>query len=256
MTLAEGHRPIGRQQVTDSLFAELNQQPLSRTVLDAVRNAIVSGKLKPGEQLVQSQIASQLGTSRAPVREALNRLEEEGLVINLPYKGTVVAPLTRQDIDELRSLRLVLERYAASLMIERITDSEIAEIEAIFQKMRDAANRGDSTALDLADLEIHTRICELSEHKLLFEVWKIYVTRYRRVLALRNKVNRDLHAIVDMHIELIDALRARDRVALDRFYDNHGVDVTRVLTETFPEYFEEDGPSAGVDNLTELHKED
>lgn len=224
--------------MTERLFAELNQQPLSRTVLDAVRNAIVTGRLKPGEQVVQSQLASQLGVSRAPIREALNRLEEEGLVRNLPYKGTVVAPLTRTDIEELRSLRLVLERYAASLLILDITDDAIEEIEEIYQRMRRAAADDDPSAFDLADLEIHSKICELSGHGLLFEVWQIYATRFRRVLSLRNKVNRDLVALADMHIPLLEALRNEDAEAIESFYSNHGVDVTSVLVNTFPEEFE------------------
>lgn len=232
--------------MSEPLFAELNQQPLSRTVLDAVRNAIVTGKLKPGEQVVQSQLASQLGVSRAPIREALNRLEEEGLVRNLPYRGSVVAPLTRADIEELRSLRLVLERYAASLLIEDITNEAIDDIEEIYQKMRRAASGDDSTAFDLADLEIHSRICELSGHRLLFEVWQIYATRFRRVLSLRNKVNRDLVALADMHIPLLEALRNQDADAIEAFYSNHGVDVTTVLVNTFPEEFESNASEDAV----------
>jgi DNA-binding GntR family transcriptional regulator len=146
-----------------------------------------------------------------------------------------VAPLRRRDIEELRSLSTVIERYAAHLMIERLTDADLAQLEQLYQCMCLAANRADMEALDEADLDIHTLICELSGHALLFEVWRLYATRFRRVLALRNSANRDLHAVADMHLPLIDSLRRRDRAGLDAFYDRHGADLSSVLTATWPE---------------------
>lgn len=217
------------------MFKELRQQPLSQSVVEVVRDAIIQGRLKPGEPLIQAQLASELGVSRGPVREALHKLEEEGLVTNTPYKGTVVTPLNRRDVDELRSLRTVLERFAAHLAVERLTDDGLEELEASYLRMKQAANAGDGVAFGLEDLAFHTKICDHSGHKLLFEVWQLYATRFRRVLALRNEINRDLHDVLEMHTPLLDAFREHDHDAIDAFYDRHGADLTAVLMETWPD---------------------
>jgi GntR family transcriptional regulator of gluconate operon len=217
------------------LFEELKQQTLGRTILDTVREAIITGQLKPGQPLVQSQIAGELGVSRAPLREALHKLEEEGLVINVPYKGTIVAPLSKRDIEELRSLRTVIERFAARLAIEQLTDDSLSEVEEIFSRMKDAADRGDPRAFTLEDLAIHTKICELSGHALLLEVWQIYAARFRRVLSFRAVFNRDLHDVLNMHVPLLEALRNRDSRSLDAFYADHGADLTAILTASWSE---------------------
>jgi DNA-binding GntR family transcriptional regulator len=230
------------------VFKELRQQPLSQSVVEVVRDAIIQGRLKPGEPLIQAQLASELGVSRGPVREALHKLEEEGLVTNTPYKGTVVTPLNRRDVEELRSLRTVLERFAAHLAVERLADDGLDELEASYRRMKQAANAGDRVAFGLEDLAFHTKICDLSGHKLLFEVWQLYATRFRRVLALRNEINRDLHDVLEMHNPLLDAFREHDHDAIGTFYDRHGADLTAVLMETWPDgsSVQTDGASAGT----------
>jgi DNA-binding GntR family transcriptional regulator len=236
-----GARQADDQEVERSLantkFESLTQQPMSHVIVERLSEAIVSGRLKPGAQIVQSQLAAELGVSRAPLREALNKLEEEGLVVNVPYKGTIVALLDRRDVEELRSLRLVMEQFAASLLIEHLTDDELSELEAIFEEMKRAAEQGNEALVDVADLKFHSKIFELSKHGLLFEIWKMYEKRFRRVMSLRNKVNRDLHKLVEMHVFIMDALRERDLDALKEFYANHGTDLTDVLVSTWPEEF-------------------
>jgi DNA-binding GntR family transcriptional regulator len=210
---------------------------MSHTIAERLSEAIVSGRLKPGAPIVQSQLAAELGVSRAPLREALNKLEEEGLVVNVPYKGTIVALLDRRDVEELRSLRLVMEEFAASLLIEHLTDGDLAALEEIFEEMKDAAERGVEEDFDVADLKFHSKIFELSRHGLLFEIWKMYEKRFRRVMSLRNKINRDLNKLVGMHVDILEALRKRDMAAIEEFYASHGADLTEVLVNTWPEEF-------------------
>lgn len=210
-------------------FSAVKQQPLSQTLLITLREAIISGHLKPGQPLIQSRLATQFGVSRAPLREALNRLEEEGFVKTVPYKGSVVAPLTHKDVDEIRSLRKMLEELAGQLIIERLQPDQLDEIEVIYQRMQHAADRGDSEAVDAEDLALHAKICELSGHSLLIEVWNRYANQFRRVLTFTNRVNQDLRLIVDRHEPLINAFRAREPEALRDFYMNHGTDLTAYL---------------------------
>ena len=210
-------------------FSAIKQQPLSQTLLITLREAIISGRLKPGQPLVQSRLAEQFGVSRAPLREALNRLEEEGFVKTIPYKGSAVAPLTHKDVEEIRSLRKMLEEFAGQLIIADLRPDKLYEIEAIYQRMQESADQGDIDAVDAEDLALHQKICELSGHSLLIEVWNRYANQFRRVLTFTNRVNHDLRLIVDMHQPLIDALRRRDREALHDFYVNHSTDLTAYL---------------------------
>ena len=218
-------------------FSQINQQPLSQTVLVMLREAIISGQLKPGQPLIQAKIAAQFGVSRGPLREALNRLEEEGFIKTIPYKGSAVAPLTRQNVDELRSLRNMLEEFAGQLIIANAQPQHLQEVESIYARMRDAAEAGDIDAVDALDLSLHQRICELSGHSLLIEVWNRYANQFRRVLTFTNRVNHDLQLIVTMHAPLLDALRVGDRASLHDFYQNHGTDLSAYL----PVNWQEDG---------------
>jgi DNA-binding GntR family transcriptional regulator len=210
-------------------FSFINQQPLSQTLVVTLREAIISGQLKPGQPLIQARLAAQFGVSRAPLREALNRLEEEGFVKTIPYKGSAVAPLTRQNVDEIRSLRNMLEEFAGQLIIVDLHQHHLDEIEAIYMQMQEAADRGEIDAVDALDLGLHQKICELSGHTLLIDVWNRYANQFRRVLTFTNRVNHDLRLIVDMHEPLINALRRRDREALRDFYENHGTDLSAYL---------------------------
>jgi DNA-binding GntR family transcriptional regulator len=218
-------------------FSLINQQPLSQTLLVTLREAIISGQLKPGQPLIQSRLAAQFGVSRAPLREALNRLEEEGFVKTIPYKGSAVAPLTRQNVDEIRSLRNMLEEFAGQLIIADLHQHQLDEIEVIYVQMQEAADREDIDAVDALDLGLHQKICELSGHTLLIEVWNRYANQFRRVLTFTNRVNHDLRLIVEMHEPLINALRLRDREALRDFYENHGTDLSAYL----PVNWQDDG---------------
>lgn len=127
----------GSTQMAD--FSLINQQPLSQTLLVALREAIISGQLKPGQPLIQARLAAQFGVSRGPLREALNRLEEEGFVKTIPYKGSAVTPLTRQNVQEIRSLRNMVEEFAGQLIIADLRQHQLDEIEAIYAQMQEAA---------------------------------------------------------------------------------------------------------------------
>jgi DNA-binding GntR family transcriptional regulator len=225
-------------------FSVINQQPLSQTLLVALREAIISGQLKPGQPLIQARLAAQFGVSRGPLREALNRLEEEGFVKTIPYKGSAVAPLTRQNVQEIRSLRNMVEEFAGQLVIADLQQQQLDEIEAVYAQMQDAADRGDIEAVDALDLGLHQKICEVSGHTLLMEVWNRYANQFRRVLTFTNRVNHDLRLIVAMHEPLLDALRRRDREALRDFYQNHGTD----LSDYLPLSWQDDGAWESSDN--------
>lgn len=217
-----------------ALFPSLQQSTLRMSALNAIRESILGGALQPGQQLVQAEIAAQMNVSRAPVREALRQLEEEGLVESLPYRGTFVSRVTRRDILELYSLRGTLESMAARLAISRCRDQDVAELEAIVIRMTEAANVGDLQALNIADVEFHTQLCILSDHRYLIRSWKTSTNLIRRILSFRNRLNTP-HVVVDMHRPIVEAIRNRDAVAAQRAIEAHCIDSGEALAARWPE---------------------
>ena len=150
-------------------------EPLvDRTVADRVaeriREAIHDGSFSPGTRLVERSVARELGVSHIPVREALARLTDEGLVDRLPRRGARVAELTRQELDEISSLRIVLEQLVARRVQERMTADAELELRAIADRMLQAAADGDVDLLVTLDQRFHERLWELADHELLNEL--------------------------------------------------------------------------------------
>ena len=147
---------------------------IDRTVADRVaeriREAIHDGSYSPGTRLVERSVARELGVSHIPVREALARLADEGLVDRLPRRGARVAALTPQELDEISSLRIVLEQLVARRAQERMTADAELELRAIADRMLRAAEAGDVDLLATLDQRFHERLWELADHELLTEL--------------------------------------------------------------------------------------
>lgn len=216
-------------ETVESIFSELRAAPLSEVALTAIRSAIMEGRLAPGEAINQVQLASQLGISRGPLREALRQLEKEGLVSHVPYRGTIVAPLTARSVAELQSLRRLLEGFALDQVLQHSDDADFDALEQIVHEMERFAAEGNAAELSHADATFHDSIFRLSRHDLLYSVWQTHLQQLHRVLALRNRLNPDLNALVALHVKLMQALRSRDRAAVMRCYEDHGADLALVL---------------------------
>lgn len=214
-------------------LTEIRGEPLGAVVLRSLREAIVDGRLMPGAAINEVQISRQLGVSRAPLREALRSLANEGLVASVPYRGAIVTPLTERGIQELQAFRRLVEVFASEQVIARAGDDEIDALEIIVAEMERCADAADLACMSAADVRFHTQIIELSGNGLLLDVWHSYSSRIRRALALRNQANSNLPSIVEMHRNLADAFRARDLAAVKRCYDNHGTDIAVALRHLF-----------------------
>jgi DNA-binding GntR family transcriptional regulator len=186
----------------------LNNRSLREQVLDALRDAIVQGDFRPGQTLVESELATQMGVSRAPVREALQILNTEGLLETVPYHGTTVRPLTKSDIEELYSLRSVLEVFAVRRIIAARNPTDETVLREHYQAMLAAAAQGDLKLLNEIDRRFHDDLIRLSRHQLLVSVWNAVALRVRQVMALLNKRNTDISQIAYNHLPIIDAIAA------------------------------------------------
>lgn len=181
------------------------QLTLVDSVVEAVRAAILSGRILPGERLVEAELARQLGVSRGPIREALALLSKDGLVINIPRGGKFVQGFTERLLDEIYSLRLLIEPYAAMRMLARLDSEGKARLETAVANIAEAAAVGDSHVLASQDIAFHDLIYDLADHDLLKRAWRENVAGKLQIL---------LHVTTLTLISLDDAER-QHRLLLD-----------------------------------------
>jgi DNA-binding GntR family transcriptional regulator len=204
-------------------------------IIDVLRDAVVSGELKPGQPLVETEIAARLGVSRAPLREALQVLHHEGLLETLPYRGTIVRNLSRADIEELYSFRALLETFALRRIIERADPNDVALLRTHFVAMLEAAEHGDVNAVNESDRDFHDALIELSGHRLLEQSWQTVSLRVRQVMALRNRQNRDLTRVAHNHTPIIDAIATGDLKRGEKLLDAHIASAGDLIAEMWEE---------------------
>jgi DNA-binding GntR family transcriptional regulator len=148
-------------------FSTIRRETLETQVYEALRKAIIEGRLARDERLVQDDLATQFGTSRIPVRDALKRLETEGLV-TLDERGSyVVSYFGSEDVEEIYGLRLLLEPYAAGKALDCMTASDLEELESIAQEMKAAAALKDIERYVQLNQTFHLSLYELSRQRRL-----------------------------------------------------------------------------------------
>ncbi len=189
---------------------QIRNMSIREQSLDTLREAILSGELKPGQALTEMELSRQLGVSRAPIREALRILNSEGLVETIPYHGTTVRRLTRADIEEIYSMRILLETYALERAIEDRDAAELRRLRDMVGGMVTAGDSGDLNSVNALDRDFHDALIEMSEHRLLQSMWLTVAMKVRQVMALVNRRNTDLTQIARNHLPLLDAMDAGD----------------------------------------------
>lgn len=186
------------------------------TVADVLRDAITSGNLQPGQKLTEAGIAEQLGTSRAPVREALRQLEQEGLVISYPYRGTEVLGVSQEEIEHvLVPVRVALEKYAFRKAMPRLEEADYQQLESVIASMESAASAGDTASLADEDIRFHETIVELSQQRHCLQIWRSIQPRVRAYFQRDAGYYAEPSKVALQHRELIDALRSGDPSRLD-----------------------------------------
>ncbi|HYO89108.1 MAG TPA: GntR family transcriptional regulator [Candidatus Limnocylindrales bacterium] len=208
--------------MSEPAIHHLNNRPLRERITELLRDAIISGEMRPGQPLIETELAAQIGVSRAPLREALQVLVQDGLVEMTPYRGTVVRKLTRTDIEELYSFRSVLEQFAIRRILqngEQVADAEV--LRAIYAAMFSAADAGDLRTINVLDRDFHDTLIDLSRHGLLHQSWRSVSLRVRQVMANRNRYNSDLRQIANNHLPIIEAIAAGDEATALLLMERH-----------------------------------
>lgn len=190
-----------------------NYKPLRDVVFENLRTAILEGNLKSGQRLMEVQLAEQLGVSRTPIREAIRKLELEGLVVMLPRKGAYVANMSFKDLIDVLEIRATLEGLAASLAAERRRDEDITELERVAKEFEVSVREANIDNVLKKDVEFHEKIFLMANNKKLYQLitslWEqvhrfrvTYVSNYEASLSLVDEHNRILEAIKSGDSEL------------------------------------------------------
>jgi DNA-binding GntR family transcriptional regulator len=238
----------------------IERRVLRDRVLEAVEQALVSGTLRPGDRLKEAEIAQEAGISRGPVREALQQLVGEGILVNVPHRGTYVALWSKSDVIETYGLRALLESYAARLAMKRMTEEEKAELGSIVERMYTRAREGDAVGLSELDRRFHHRLFELSGNAPLRRILRDLWRRIGMMVNFDATTSPDLFQYADNHRMLLDALRSGKADSAEQVFREHIVSVGEALTQRMNGapvarrkegsapgvYSESDGDSAGI----------
>ena len=184
--------------------------PLRDVVFNTLRQAILKGELKSGERLMEIALAQKLGVSRTPIREAMRKLELEGLVVMIPRRGAQVANITEKDLNDVLEVRIALENMATEKACTRMTEEEMGKLWLAAKEFERMISDGNLVRLAEADVAFHEIIYRASDNKRLNQVLNnLREQMYRyRVEYLKEEETRNL--LVKEHEELTRAIRARD----------------------------------------------
>ncbi|GAA2887305.1 GntR family transcriptional regulator [Actinoplanes cyaneus] len=201
---------------------ELAAYSLVELAVDRLRRDILSGRTDPGERLVEEQLTKRLGISRAPLREAMRLLAEQGLVEHIPRRGARVATLSDDDVRELYEVRDVLERHAVASAPERLDLTRLAEA---LDTIRGATGTGDRLELANAHRRFHVEVVALSGNRqltALYETILVKIQLYMAVNMRREAETADAADGVHRHERLFEAVRRGDAREILSVLSEHG----------------------------------
>lgn len=204
--------------ISDEEDFTLRRQTAQESVADAIRKLILSGQLKPGQRILQDEFAQKLGISNTPLREALHKLQSEGLITLSAHRGATVTNFSISDLQEIYHVRIALEGYAAFLAAQSITEEEIVALEAILSSMEPVLKKGDKLRLLELNRSFHMGIFKASRQQRLCDLISNYMDLagvYRRIL-----VNLEPAEMLK-HREILVILRNHDSVSAELVTRKH-----------------------------------
>ena len=203
---------------------ELNMDaylPLRDVVFQTLRAAILRGELKPGERLMELQLAAKLGVSRTPIREAIRMLEQEGLAITIPRKGAEVAKMTEKDMEDVLQIRCVLEELAARVSCHKINDGELRELKVAMSEFDEKTKADNVVELAKADVTFHDLIYKAADNpklSMLLNNLREQMYRYRTEYLKDTQRHSQL---IQEHHEIVKALELRDEEQVVKIIRQH-----------------------------------
>jgi DNA-binding GntR family transcriptional regulator len=219
-------------------FVKLQPRTLVHQVIDALVAGASEGLILPGDRIIEADLAEQLGVSRVPVREALRALESQGILVNEPYKGIRLTPVTQERIDQLIEVRVALETTAATRAIRlKFNDGpHLRQLEAIVHDMEAMAERNEVFGFATADTSFHRTLCSYAGNTVLSDMWEMLARQMTIIFGL-SALGKPMADIVEEHWELIRVFRSGKVADMARAISDHidveihKVDLEKIIAE-------------------------
>lgn len=221
---------MAQRNETEFEAEPIEREVLSARVKDRILRWILEGELAPGSRIVETRVARQLGTSQAPVREALRDLATLGFVEIRPYQGSRVRQPTAGELREAIAVRGELEALAGRLAADRMTDAVMRQLDRLNERMAEAAERGDAHEQAIHNTRFHTIIVHTAGNRALERAWAM-LEPFGRTYVTASMPGVDLRWLGERHREIIDALRERDPERAAAALRQHAVEAAGLIAE-------------------------
>ncbi len=211
-------------------FTRIRTANLRDEVVEQVRLAIIEGRLKPNDHIIEKDLTDQFGVSRTPIREALILLEREGLILYYPNRGSFVREFTEADVEAIFSMRTTLENFAAELIIDRLGERDYQHLGNSIQLQEQYIRQSNFKQVRTTDMNFHQYLIDRTGHPILIKNWGEIVAQIAALLYIRAEATPsydEFQAVTD-HRAIVEAYRSRDdsKVKKENRRINH-----RVATE-------------------------
>jgi len=183
---------------------------LREKILETIRDAIMTGALKPGEKVAEPDLAERFGISRTPIREAFRQLESEGYLTVIPRKGAVVTSFSPRDVEEFYTIKSILEGYAARRACEKLSAKEIEKLRSINERLRHLAEEGDVKHFFRVHNDFHDLFLRAADNEKLYVLVSNLVRKFERLRYASLSLPGRMKISVQEHDKIIDAFVKRD----------------------------------------------
>lgn len=196
-------------------------KPLRDVVFESLRDAILKSVLKPGERLMEIQLAEELGVSRTPIREAIRKLEQEGFVVIIPRKGAYVSEISLKDLNDVYEIRAALEGLAASLAAERATRDEIDQMEMCLVRETGLLDCDNYLATVESDIELHNLIYKAARNERLYSTLNNLLEQIYRARVASTALPGRKKKSLDFHRRIVESISEHDEEQAQRIAREH-----------------------------------
>lgn len=221
-----------KEELTLNMNAYL---PLRDVVFHTLREAILRGDLKPGERLMELQLAAKLGVSRTPIREAIRMLEQEGLAVTIPRKGAEVAKMTEKDMQDVLQVREALDELAASIACEKISEEELGGLRRTMREFEEYTKTRDLKRIAEADVRFHDIIYEATGNPRLVNMLNNLREQMYRYRVEYLKEEKNYPVLIREHCQIVEGLSEKNKekvtIAMHRHVENQVAAVKEIIRE-------------------------
>ncbi|MBQ8279010.1 MAG: GntR family transcriptional regulator [Roseburia sp.] len=222
--------------MTDNLTLNMDAYlPLRDVVFNTLREAILKGELKPGERLMELQLAAKLGVSRTPIREAIRMLEQEGLAVTIPRRGAEVAKMTEKDMNDVLQVREALDELAASVACELITAEELAELEEAGMEFEAALRTKEIKRIAEMDMAFHDIIYHATRNPKLVNILNNLREQMYRYRVEYLKDEKNYPVLLKEHQEILSGFKEKNKElvtdSMRKHVSNQAVAVKAMIAE-------------------------